>query len=289
MRLWRAVLMITLALASLVLGVTSASATESKKVSSGKTQVVAKLDGREITISDLRSEMLRLGLTPNSPDAERVALENIVNRRLLASAARKANFHRQPEALRRMAAAEEQALADLYAATASQPPEPTRAEIEDYILANPTLFSERRLYTFSVLTLPTDAFDQKKLTPVFDNSKDFSALVEILTKSNVTFAETPLRQLSSAFPEPIRKQLAQYGPRDNIVIKGDLETQIFKIVDVTNAFVPSADAPALARQLLLQQSSRDRTERLLASLKKEASVSYYRASAAPAPHEKRKK
>lgn len=283
MRPWRYILLMLAGVLAALAAFPAAQASGTRKVASGKTQVVAKVDGREITISDLRSEMARLGLSPNNQDAERVALENIVNRRLLASAARAANFHRQPEALRRMAAAQEQALADLYVTTASQPPEPTRAEIEDYIAANPTLFASRKIYNFTVLRLPTEAFDPDKQTPLFDDAKDFSALAAMLKETGVVYAEAPVTQLSSAFPEPVRLQLAQYSLRDNIVIKGDGETQIMKITGVRDAPAPASEAPAFARQYLLQQAGRERAERLLASLKKKSSLSYYRASAAPVP------
>ena len=133
-----------------------------KRAASGETQIVARLDGREITISDLRSEQARLGLSPNDPNAERIALESIVNRALLTTAAREIKIHRQPEALRRMAIAREQALADLYIATASQPPEPTLTEIENFVAENPSLFGKRRIYTFMVLTIASEAFDAEK-------------------------------------------------------------------------------------------------------------------------------
>lgn len=254
-----------------------------KTAASGETQIVARLDGREITVSDLRSELARLGRSPNDINAERIALDSIINRNLLAAAARAAKIHRQPEAMRRMAVAREQALADIFVATVSQPPEPTLTEIEDFVMQNPTLFAERRIYTFSVLTMPTQAFDSEKLTPLFDASVDFSSLVRLLTKNKVQFSQTPLVQSANAFPDAIRNQLAQYDVFDNIIIQGDAEMQIMKIDAVMPAPIPTTSALAIARTILLQRSAQSRAEALLASLKKESSLSYYRATAAPLP------
>lgn len=263
-----------------------AAAASRKTVESGKTQIVAKLNNREITISDLRNEMARLGLSPNAENSERVALENIVNRALLVDAARDAKLNRQPEALRRMAVAQEQALADLYLATASQPPEPTPTEIENFISSNPSLFSKRRIYSFSVLSLPTENFDQEKLSPLFDEAADFTALAKALDDEKIAYSIAPAVQPSNAFPEAIRKQLAQYSERDNIVIQGDATTQIMKITDVKSAPTPDKDASAIARQALLQQSARDRAKSLLESLKGKSTISYYRETAAPAEEKK---
>jgi len=245
--------------------------------------VVAKLNGREITISDLRSEMARLGMSPNMPGAERAALESVVNRNLLARAARQAEVHRKPEALRRMHAAQEQALADLYLGTASQPPEPTRTEIEDFILENPSLFNGRHIYTFTVMTLPTQAFDKEDLTALFDQTDDFTLLKGHLKKADVSFVVTPAMQPSNAFPGPVRKQLAEYNVKDNIVIKGETQTQIMKITDLRAAPLAQDQAPAVARRALLENKANERATKLLDRLKGKASLSYYRATAAPLP------
>ncbi len=259
----------------------STLAAESKTAASGKTQIVARLDGREITISDLRSEQARLGLSPNDVNAERIALDSIVNRALLTTAARAAKIHRRPEALRRMAMAREQALADIYITTVSQPPEPTLEEVEDFVAQNPSLFRERRIYTFSVLTMPSDAFDQERLTPLFDEANSFAALSKQLKKSNIRFSEAPLAQPSNVFPEAVRSQLAQYGVNDNIVITGEIDTQIMKIDAITPSPIPMREALALARRVVMRQSAQTRAENILASLKKKSTLTYFRATAAP--------
>jgi EpsD family peptidyl-prolyl cis-trans isomerase len=271
-----------LAIVALLLAPPPVAAAKDRPLSaSGKTQVVAKLNSREITITDLRSEMARLGLSPNDPSAEPAALQSIINRALLADAAREANLHRQPAALRQMATAREQALADLFLASASQPPEPTRAEIEDFIADNPELFSRRRIYTFSVLSLSTDAFDVEERTPLFDESADFAALSAALDEAGVSYSITPAVQPSDAFPLPIRKQLGQYELRDNIVLRGDKTTQIMKITAVKDAAVSGDDAPIAARRVIMAQSAQSRAASLVERLKKDSSLAYYRRSAAP--------
>ena len=84
-----------------------------KTVASGQTQVVARVGAREITVTELRLEMARLRLSPDDPQSERIAAESLVQRALLAEAARKSGLAKKPEALLRIRAAEDQALADL--------------------------------------------------------------------------------------------------------------------------------------------------------------------------------
>jgi EpsD family peptidyl-prolyl cis-trans isomerase len=254
-----------------------------KTAASGETQVVARVGAREVTLSDLRTEMARLGLSMNDPEAERVALESIVNRALLASAARGQNLHRKPDAILRMQAAEEQALADLYLGLAAQPPEPGVDEIEDFIAANPSLFADRRVYEFSVLALPTAKFDDKAMAPLFDDAPDFRTLIAALESAKTEYAVSSAIQPSTAFPKPVREQLARYTVSDNIVIKSETQTQIMKITRATAEALPQSEWRSLARRILLEEKASARAEGLVRRLKSEAKIAYYRPSAAPAP------
>lgn len=254
---------------------------ERKTVAGGKTQVVAKADGKEITLTELRLEMNRLGLSPADPNAERLALESVLNRTLLAKAARAADLHRKPETMARMYAAQDQALADYYLAIASQPAEPTRQEIDDFIRRSPSLFADRKIYDFSVLTLESRHFDEKTLTPLFDHEADFSRLAGVLDKAGARYAIAAASQSGAAFPAQIREQLAKYAARDNIVIKGVSETQIMKIIAVRKDKADPSSWPAAARRLLLDEAAGKRAEDLMARLRKDAAVAYYRPSAAP--------
>ncbi|MCB2112115.1 MAG: hypothetical protein KDD85_01045 [Parvularculaceae bacterium] len=256
---------------------------ERKTAASGATQVVAKIAGREITLSELRLELARLGLPPADPAAERAALESLVNRNLLAQAAREANLHRKPETMARMYAAQDEALAEYYLALASQPAEPTRAEIEAFIAENPSLFSARKVYDFLVLTLDTKHFKEDAVTPLFDEEADFSRLSRVLDKAGAGYVVATATQSGAALPAPIREQLARYAPRDNIVVRGDKDTQIMKIVAVRDERSDPAEWPVLARRMLLEKGAGERAEKLLARLKKDADIAYYRASAAPSP------
>lgn len=262
-------------------GEVTASAAERARVEDGQTQIVAKIGRREITIYDLRSEMQRLGLPANAAESEKLALQSIVQRRLLVDAARDANLHRSPDALRAIARAQDVALADLYLSSASRPPDPTNDEIEAFIDANPAMFARREMVEFLVLTLPSDAYNEEEHTPLFDTSLDFVALEENLRRANVEYSITPVRQPTSAFPKEIREQLSVYRPNDNIVIKSDPETQLMKITSKERAAIARSDAFAQARINLLNERATARAENLVESLKRKTKLTYYRASAAP--------
>jgi len=250
-------------------------------VASGETQVLAKIGKREITVSELRVELQRLGYNQVTPEGQRFAMQNIINRHLLVEKARKAGSHRKPEIALRMRAAQEQALADFYLGSASHPPEPTLAEIEDYILAHPGLFANRRLYDFVVITLDTEIFNEKLMTSMFSETKDFSAFENFLTENKMNYNKSLLSQPSSSFPREIRDQLAQYAPSDNIVIKGGNETQIMKILTAKVEPIASEQWSGIARRLVMEEHAVRRARSLMDSLKVGQSIIYYQKDLAP--------
>ena len=281
-----ALLVISAAAFIVTLSARDASATIYKddsraKVDSGDTQVLAKIGKREITINELRIEMMRLGIREATVETERFAMQSIINRHVLIEAAKTANFHRKPDAALQMKAARDQALADYFLVSASQAAEPTLSEIEDYIASNPGLFAKRTRYEFLVLSMPSSDFDVDSLTPLFSETSDFSTLKAALDKSATPFAEKPLVQASSSFAREIRQQLAAYSVNDNIVIKTDEETQIMKILDATPSPLPSSEWRAIARRLVMEQNSVNRARSLLDSLKVGNSVIFYRPDLAP--------
>ena len=270
------------ALACVASSSSAAPPSAKKTVASGQTQVVANIGGREITLPELRLEMGRIGVSAGDPNAERMALESLANRLLLSKAARTADLHRKPDVMARMYAAQDQALADYYLALATRPAEPAREEIDDFIRKNPSLFAERRRYDFLVFTLETKNFNEDALTPLFDREADFSRLAAVMAKAGARYSSAPATQSGAAFPAPVREQLAKYSVRDNIVIKGDADTQIMKITAVRKDAADQAEWPELARRALMEIDAARRAETLIARLRKETEIAYFRATAAPA-------
>ena len=251
------------------------------KVISGDTQVVANIDGREVTINELRVEMQRLGMNPFDPEAERRAFESLRDRILLARDATVNKVDRRPETMWRVAAAKEQALVDMYLGIISQPPEPSQAEVQDYILQNPTLFARAQDYTFQVLELATDDFDAVSMTPLFDEQQNFTVFRENLEAAGITYTLSESVRQAASFPEAVRLQLDAYDVSDNIVLQGEVRTSVMKITRITPSGLSMAESLPLARALLRQAEAQQRISRKLEQLRDQTPVSVFKATLKP--------
>ncbi|WP_306252660.1 hypothetical protein [Parvularcula sp. IMCC14364] len=254
------------------------------KVISGETQVVANIAGREVTINELRTEMQRLGLSPVEPGAERRAFESLRDRILLVRDAEANRIDRRPEALWRIEAAKEQALVDVYLNIISQPPEPSQAEVRDYILQNPTLFARAKNYTFQVLELPTAEFNADMMTPLFDEKANFAVFRENLEQAGITYMLSESVRQAASFPEPVRIQLDAYDVHDNIVIQGDVRTSVMKITKIIPNGLSTAESLPLARALLKQSDSQKRIKSRLEQLRKDTPIAVYHSSVKSEEH-----
>jgi EpsD family peptidyl-prolyl cis-trans isomerase len=120
-------------------------------------QVVATIDGKEITALQLRNEMGAF----RAPDAktrnlaERQALDAIISRKLLAQAAEEQKIDRTPEFAQQKQRLNETLLVRAWQdkIVKSVPP-PSRDEADKFIREHPSIYSERKVLTVSQVIFP---------------------------------------------------------------------------------------------------------------------------------------
>ena len=110
-------------------------------------QVAASVDGVEITrrevLLELEASPAPTGTSPQQ--AERLALEKLIDRKLLLSGARDMLIDRSPDFQIRARRGRELALVDqLVARLRAQQTQPDAAAIDRFIAAHPQIFAERR-------------------------------------------------------------------------------------------------------------------------------------------------
>lgn len=134
-------------------------------------QVVATVDGEEITLTQLRAELA--GVSAPDPKArkaaEQQALQAIINRKIISKAAEEQKLDKTPEF-----AIEEQRVLENLKASALQKrvvesiPEPTREEASRFMAANPHVFAERKIYSVDQIRIatPRDAKAMAEFKPL---------------------------------------------------------------------------------------------------------------------------
>lgn len=110
-------------------------------------QVLARVNGEEVTRNDVLVELNALGVPDALPvrEAQKAALERIIERKLLVQAARGALVDRSPAYLAKMRRERDILLADSFIDQAAGEVAPAPGRIAAFIARNPHMFSERRM------------------------------------------------------------------------------------------------------------------------------------------------
>ncbi len=121
-------------------------------------QVVATVDGEEITAAELKMELG--GATAPNPQAqkqlEQSALRAIVNRRLLASAAKKQKIDETPVyAMQQRKADEMTLIGAMEQKLAAAVPTPSQEEVDRYVAEHPDSYAQRKIFTVEQVVVPS--------------------------------------------------------------------------------------------------------------------------------------
>jgi peptidyl-prolyl cis-trans isomerase C len=151
-------------------------------------QVVATVGAREITLRQLHAELE--GFAPATPEAQRAgqraALNRILERSILADAAKKQGLDKDPDFILLSERANDALLVEMLQKKilASVPP-PTTEEASQFEDAHPNIFAERKIFDVEQIRIlrPTDPSVLSPLRPL--NTLD--EVVAYLTKHQISF------------------------------------------------------------------------------------------------------
>jgi EpsD family peptidyl-prolyl cis-trans isomerase len=169
-------------------------------------QVVARLDGTDITILEVNAELAGVQLPPNVSrrEAEQAALQNIITRRMLMKAAKERKLDQTPQFKLQERRAGEQLLVQALAQDiASKVSQPTREDADKFIAENPGLFAERRILVVDQIQFPRPA-DLGKLA--LADVKTMEGVENVLRGASIPFRRQPASiDLLGANPQFVRE------------------------------------------------------------------------------------
>lgn len=145
-----------LVLTIVVIVVITGLSTGCSKKDSAATQVVASVDGEEISVHQINGLLSKTrGVTPeNLPKAKAEVLSGLVDQQLAINLAMGKKLDRTPEVVAAIESARREILARAaLEQIASAQPKPTDEEAQKYYTEHPALFSERRIFNLQEIAI----------------------------------------------------------------------------------------------------------------------------------------
>ncbi len=247
-------------------------------------QVVAVVDGQEVTLQQLNGELGAVA-SQGEPDQQtrNLALSRIIDRTLLAGAARKEGIDKSPEYILRQHTIEENLLVQMMAEKASRDiKQPSAQQIDQLIAENPQAFAERTVFALDQIVFPKPP--RQDVLDALTATKTMDQVIAVLNKFGVKFQRGNNAIDSANLPTPIFRQFKTVGTSEPLILPTGPTVTVAKILEMKAAPLSGPQARAVATNAYSKQQVEKTVKEKLDAAKKAAKIEYQSGfSALPAP------
>jgi EpsD family peptidyl-prolyl cis-trans isomerase len=250
-------------------------------------QVAAVVNGEEITIDELNAG-LNGAKIPDGADKKMVmkqVLQQEVDRRLLAQAAKEQGLDRDPTYVMQQRRMNEDLLVRMFAKkSADSIPVPSAGEIDKYIADNPNMFAGRTRYKMDQIQFdrPADISQLKAL----EGDHSMAAVTAKLTQLGIKFERGSGALDSGSVPPNLLKQITSLPPGEPFVTPNGNKVVVGAITGQEALHVPDEQVRPLAVQSIrnekLSKIGEDRLKQARNAAKVQYQPGYEPAPAKPA-------
>lgn len=250
-------------------------------------QVVAVVNGQEISLSELNAELRASGIqpNPNATDAEQkairaAALQRLIDRKLLVQQAKDRGLDKDPEYLQQQIRANDGLLVQMLGKqVTSNLAIPSQSEIDKFIADNPSMFGARTIYSLDQVVFAAPA-DRSKLKPL-EADHTLDAVKSTLTNAGVSFNQGKNALDSARVPPQVLRQILALPPGEPFVL-GDNGQVVISVITGKQAVPLDAKASrALATEALRRQETGDAAQKQVKQARSSAKIEYQPGFAPP--------
>ena len=241
------------------------------------TQVVAKVNGTELTVHQVNYALQRI---PNlDKDQTKAAslqmVRNLVDQEVIAQKAVTDKLDSDPMVVQALDAARRQILADAYMSRKlGEPAEPTDAEVADYFDKHPELFAKRKIYRLQEISIKAPQDKHEAIRAKLNASKNLNDFAAWLKSENYPVKAAQGVKAAEQLPLEMLPKLAQM-PEGQAMVADVPEGLLVIVVAGAQAQPVTLEQakPAIARAL--QTQARQKAARAeLDALKAAAKIEY---------------
>ncbi len=246
-------------------------------------QVVAVVNGEEITLSELNAEIGELNIPANADKTlvRAEVLQRMVERRLMAQAAKDAGLDRDPNYISQERRLKERLLVSLYGKKAFDTVEvPNQAKIDQYVAAHPAMFADRKRYRLDQLMfdIPSDTNRMKEL----DSAHSMADVIAVLNRWGVQFQRGNGALDSAQVPVETMQRIADLPPGEPFIVPNGGKA-VVSVITASEPIVLSAEqVRPIATQAIRSEELNKIGQQRLTEAKAKAKIEYQEGYEPPA-------
>ncbi len=282
MRVQNSYLLVALLGAMLTL---TACGDKEKAASKGGTQVVAKVNGDEISVHQINFQLNRVAqgkaLTEaQSKDAAKQILARLVDQQLLKQQATEAKLDRDPRILQALEASKNEILAQAYLEQLlSKAAKPSVTQVDAFYKEKPELFENRRVFRLQELAINVGKDKYAEIAEKVSTTKNINEVAVWLKEKNYPFSANSNVRAAEQLPLDFLKKLQPLKDGDLIALSNERSVSIVHLAASQSAPITREKATPVIEQYFLNQSKAALAKKEMAALNDKANIEFIGAFA----------
>ncbi len=240
-------------------------------------QVAAKVNSEEITISQVNSALSSMPVTPGiTPDqAKQEVLDNLIVQKLADQEAIKAKLDRSPAVMQAIDNAKNTILARAYMdPIVGAVSKPTPEDVHKFYTGHPELFSERRIYDLRELDVENKPELAASLRDQVSKGSSLDEISAWLKGRDITSKIQSGVKSAEQLPQEIVTRLSKMSAGQMMVIELNKSISVIQIKSAKVEPVEEAAASAAIQQYLYNESRKTALDKEVKLLKSTAKIEY---------------
>lgn len=252
------------------------------------TQSVARVNGEEITVHQINTELQRANVQPDQQEAaSKKIAQSLVDRQILVQEALKTKLDRKPQVMQAIENAKTQILAQAYLENkVASLAKPTSAEISDYRANHTEIFSNRKIFITDEITFTLDAAKLPELQALSKSAKSLKEVAQWLGENQTKYAATRAAHAAETVPAQLLEKFSKMAIGDLLFINNGGRTVVGSLSDVKEVPISEKDSAPLIERILTEQKRKQTAEAEMKRLRDAAKIEYLNKKFDPAVDEK---
>lgn len=246
-------------------------------------QVVAKVNGDEITIHQVNAAMARFGKLDEAQAkaASKQVLNALIDQQLLLKKAAEKKLERDPAVMQALEVAKRQVLSQAYLEKIMQGvTKPSTNDVHAYYAKNPALFENRRIYRFQEILLENNKPEMLQAAKAkLEQVKGMREFAQWLQTEKIAFKANETVKPAEQFPPEILQRVQALKVGQTAIISSDKGTLILNLVAVRDQPVTEAQAKPAIESYLLNKKRAEYAETEVKKMHDAAQIKYLGAFA----------
>ena len=241
------------------------------------TQVVAIVNGDEITIHQVNFQLSRMGQMNEAQAklASKQVLTRLIEMQLLKQQAIEQKLDKNPGLLQALEASKDQMLAQAYLENMmAKAPKPSSSEIDEFYKSHPELFENRRVFRLQELMVNTDKSKFSEIEAGLKDIKGINEMAAWLKEKNYPFSANSAVKEAETLPSDMLKKLQVLKDGEVLILPTEGALHIIHLAASETMPISRIKATPIIEQYFMNQNKTNLAKKEMTALNEKAKIEF---------------